>query len=237
MRRGREENSLTLVVWAVDRRSNLLEDTLGLGLAGVNALRIPGEDLPGVRDAVDFIAELRQSEDLSTLPIGRHVVVIGGGMTAIDAAVQSKYLGAEEVTIVYRRAQARMSASRHEQEHATDAGVRILCNAVPLRLKGNGAVSAVEFARVIETPDGLMESGETFTLAADQVFTAIGQSLGKLPKTLATERGKIRVEGPGRTSVPGVWAGGDCAAGGDDLTVTAVAEGRDAAMDIHRALC
>ncbi|MCB1354788.1 MAG: NAD(P)-dependent oxidoreductase [Rhodobacteraceae bacterium] len=210
---------------------------LGMGLGGVNALEVRGRKKAGLRAAVDFIAELRQAEDLSTLPVGRRVVIIGGGMTAIDAAVQSKYLGAEEVTIVYRRAQARMSASRHEQEHATDAGVRILCNAVPLRLKGNGAVSAVEFARVIETPDGLMESGETFTLAADQVFTAIGQSLGKLPKTLATERGKIRVEGPGRTSVPGVWAGGDCAAGGDDLTVTAVAEGRDAAMDIHRALC
>ena len=77
---------------------------LGIGLAGVNALRTEGEEKSHVRDAVDFIAELRQSPDLSQLPVGRDVVVIGGGMTAVDAAVQSKLLGAEHVTIVYRRA-------------------------------------------------------------------------------------------------------------------------------------
>ncbi|MCH8169317.1 MAG: FAD-dependent oxidoreductase, partial [Proteobacteria bacterium] len=84
---------------------------LGLGLGGVNALRAEGEDLAGVRDAIDFIADLRQADDLARLPIGRNVVVIGGGMTAIDAGVQSKLLGAETVTIVYRRGREAMSAS------------------------------------------------------------------------------------------------------------------------------
>ena len=85
-------------------------------------------------------------------------------------------------------------------------------------------------------PDGLRATGETFRLKADQVFKAIGQTLNGAPDGVATVSGKIAVTGPGRTSVTGVWAGGDCAAGGDDLTVTAVAEGRDAAMDIHAAL-
>ena len=74
------------------------------------------------------------------------------------------------------------------------------------------------------------------TLRADQVFKAIGQQLAGVPGVLALTGGKIAVTGAGRTSVPGVWAGGDCAAGGEDLTVTAVAEGRDAAEDIHAQL-
>jgi glutamate synthase (NADPH/NADH) small chain len=77
---------------------------------------------------------------------------------------------------------------------------------------------------------------ERFEVAADEVLTAIGQTLGPVPEALAVEGGKIAVTGPGRTSMAGVWVGGDCASGGDDLTVTAVAEGRDAAMDIHAAL-
>ncbi|MBA3326549.1 MAG: NAD(P)-dependent oxidoreductase [Rhodobacteraceae bacterium] len=209
---------------------------LGMGLAGVNALTAEGAETAGVWPAVDFIAALRQAPDLAALPIGRRVVVIGGGMTAVDAAVQSKLLGAEEVTIVYRRAQQRMAASRYEQEHATSHGVRILCNAVPVAVKGDGAVRAVEFAYAEEGSDGLRATGETFELSADQVFTAIGQALAGAPEGLEIARGKIRVEGPGRTGLARVWAGGDCATGGDDLTVTAVAEGRDAAMDIHATL-
>ncbi len=209
---------------------------LGIGLGGVNALGIDGGEREGVRPAVDFIADLRQADDLARLPVGRRVVVIGGGMTAVDAAVQSKLLGAEEVTIVYRRGQARMAASAHEQEHAQTAGVRIVCNARPVAVHGNGAVRQVEFAYTEEEPDGLRDTGETFTLVADQVFSAIGQTLAAVPGEIRIEGGKIAVEGPGRTSLPGVWAGGDCATGGDDLTVTAVAEGRDAAMDIHAVL-
>ncbi|PKP85189.1 MAG: dihydropyrimidine dehydrogenase [Alphaproteobacteria bacterium HGW-Alphaproteobacteria-2] len=209
---------------------------LGLGLAGVNALRAEGEEAEGVRDAVDFIAELRQADDLARLPIGRHVVVIGGGMTAVDAAVQARLLGAEDVALVYRRGRARMKASRYEQDLAASRGVRIITNAQPVRVIANGAVQEVEFARTEDTPQGLRDTGETFRLRADQVFKAIGQRLEDAPEALETAGGKIAVTGAGRTSLPGVWAGGDCAAGGDDLTVTAVAEGRDAAEDIHATL-
>lgn len=203
---------------------------LGIGLAGVNALRAEGEDKAGVRDAVDFIAELRQSPDLSKLPVGRDVVVIGGGMTAVDAAVQSKLLGAENVTIVYRRGQEKMSASTYEQDHAVQTGVRIIHNAAPLRVLGNGKCEAVEFAYTQDGPSGLTLSAETFTLKADQVFKAIGQTLKGAPEGLPVAGGKLA----GTTGK--VWVGGDCAAGGEDLTVTAVAEGRDAAEAIHLQL-
>ena len=203
---------------------------LGVGLAGVNALKAAGEDLAGVRNAVDFIADLRQTSDLASLPVGRDVVVIGGGMTAVDAAVQSKLLGAENVTIVYRRGQEKMSASGYEQDHATQAGVRIIHNAAPVRVIGNGHAEAVEFAYTKDGPSGLVQMSETFTLKADQVFKAIGQSLAGAPEGIAVTGGKLA--GPSGT----VWVGGDCAAGGEDLTVTAVAEGRDAAEAIHAAL-
>ena len=205
---------------------------LGMGLGGVNALTAPGADKEGVLDAVDFIADLRQTTDLGSLPVGRDVVVIGGGMTAVDAAVQSKLLGALNVTIVYRRGRDRMNASVWEQELAAAKGVRIITNASPVAVHGNGAVREIEFEF---TDDDLNPTGQTFRLAADQVFKAIGQTLtgDDLPDL---DGRKIAVTGPGRTSVKGVWAGGDCAAGGEDLTVTAVAEGRDAAEDIHAAL-
>ena len=192
---------------------------LGLGLAGVNALKIAGEDLAGVRNAVDFIAELRQAADVSSLPVGRDVVVIGGGMTAVDAAVQARLLGAQNVTIVYRRSRDKMSASVYEQDHATSAGVKILHGAAPQRIEGAGHVTGVTFA---------YDTGESFTLPADQVFKAIGQTLTLAP--VARDGSKL-VARAGK-----VWTGGDCAAGGEDLTVTAVAQGRDAAEEINRFL-
>ncbi len=205
---------------------------LGIGLGGVNALGIDGDNREGVVDAVDFIAELRQAEDLSELPVGRDVVVIGGGMTAIDAAVQARLLGALNVTLVYRRGRDRMNASVFEQDLAASKGVRIITNASPIAVHGNGSVREIEFEY---TDDSLTPTGQSFRLAADQVFRAIGQSLegDDLP---ALDGRKIAVNDVGQTNVSGVWAGGDCASGGDDLTVTAVAEGRDAAEDIHRAL-
>ena len=203
---------------------------LGMGLAGVNAL---GVDAANQRDAVDFIAALRQSDDLAALPVGRDVVVIGGGMTAVDAAVQARLLGAQNVTIAYRRGQDRMSASVHEQDHAVTSGVRIVTNAAPLAAGPDG----VTLGYTADLPDGgTLNTGERVTIPADMILTAIGQRLEGVPDGIALAAGKIAVTGPGRTSVPGVWAGGDCAAGGDDLTVTAVAEGRDAAEDIHAHL-
>ncbi|UWQ19243.1 NAD(P)-dependent oxidoreductase [Jannaschia sp. M317] len=205
---------------------------LGIGLAGVGALGLEGEDLSGTENAVDFIAALRQTDDLTALPVGRHVVVIGGGMTAVDAAVQSRLLGAETVTIAYRRAQDRMPASRWEQDLAATHGVRILSHVQPVALRGDSQLREVELAYV---DADMKPSGETLTLRADQLFRAIGQKLETV-EGLALSGGKLTVTGAGRTSVDGVWAGGDCALGGEDLTVTAVAEGRDAAMDIHAAL-
>lgn len=209
---------------------------LAIGLAGVNSLSAGGSDKSGVVDAVEFIADLRQSPALESVPVGRNVVVIGGGMTAVDAAVQSKLLGAENVTIVYRRGQDRMSASLYEQELATAKGVRIIHNAQPVAVHGNGAAQAIEFEYTASGPVGLSGTGETFQIAADQILKAIGQTLEATPAGLSLDGGKIAVTGAGRTSMPGIWAGGDCASGGEDLTVTAVAEGRDAAEDIHAAL-
>ncbi|TMM51139.1 NAD(P)-dependent oxidoreductase [Sulfitobacter sabulilitoris] len=205
---------------------------LAMGLGGVNALGTTGEDKAGVLNAVDFIAELRQASDMAAVPVGRDVVVIGGGMTAVDAAVQAKLLGALNVTLVYRRGRDRMNASPFEQDLAASKGVRIVTHAVPVAVHGNGAVRDVEFEYV---DDAMKGTGQMLRLQADQVFKAIGQTLegDGLPQL---DGGKIAVSQGGRTSLDGVWAGGDCASGGDDLTVTAVAEGRDAAMDIHATL-
>lgn len=205
---------------------------LGMGLGGVNALEAEGSEKEGVSDAVDFIAELRQAADVAQVPVGRDVVVIGGGMTAIDAAVQAKLLGALNVTLVYRRGRDRMNASVFEQDLAASKGVRIVTHAAPCAVIGNGAVREIEFDYV---DAAMVPTGQTLRLVADQVFKAIGQTLDGTGLPDLDGR-KIKVDAAGRTSVSGVWAGGDCASGGDDLTVTAVAEGRDAAMDIHQTL-
>ena len=209
---------------------------LGIGLAAVNALGVAGEALQGTRDAVDFIAELRQTGDLSTLPVGRHVVVIGGGMTAVDASVQSRLLGAEHVTMVYRRGREHMAASDHELGHAANAGVKIITNAMPVAIHANGALREVEFAYTHQGPTGLEPTGETFRLRADQLFKAIGQKLDSVPEGVTLDGRKLAAGADGRTALAGVWAGGDCTGGGEDLTVTAVAQGRDAAENIHASL-
>ncbi len=213
---------------------------LGMGLAGVNALKIEGEDLDGVLDAVDYISGLRQASDLSTLPVGRRVVVIGGGMTAIDIAVQMKRLGAEEVTIAYRRGPVDMKASEFEQDLALTSGVTIRHWMQPVLLQGeHGHVSSIVLEKTAVGSNGkLAGTGETVRLAADQVFKAIGQSFVDEPfegATPALEGGRIKVDADGLTSLGCVWAGGDCVAGGEDLTVAAVADGKRAAQAIHRS--
>jgi glutamate synthase (NADPH/NADH) small chain len=217
---------------------------LGMGLAGVNALQAEGEDLKGVEDAVDYIARLRQTEDKSKLPVGRKIVVIGGGNTAIDIAVQTKRLGAEDVTIVYRRGPEQMSATHHEQEFAQTNGVRIKHWAKPVRVLGEGGqVRAIEFEYTeISEQNKLVGTGERFQLAADQVFKAIGQTFVPDPlvngaqQPLQLNGGRIVVDADRRTSLPGVYAGGDCVFGGQDLTVQAVQDGKLAAHAIDRYL-
>ena len=208
---------------------------LGVGLGGVNALGLEGGDMTGASDAVAFIEQLRQADDLAVLPVGRNVVVIGGGMTAVDAAVQSKLLGAQNVTIAYRRGRDAMGASRYEQDLAASHGVKLMFNVMPKALLGGDAVSEIELEYTHVTNGKLSGTGETVRLAADQVFSAIGQTLTD-DGGLEIAGSKIATTQAGRTSRAGIWAGGDCASGGADLTVTAVAQGRDAAMDIHTTL-
>lgn len=214
---------------------------LGLGLPGVNELGLDGEDAAGCIDAVDYISVLRQSNDLSEIAVGRDVVVIGGGMTAVDVAVQTKLLGAENVIIAYRRGPESMNASEFEQELALKNGVIIRHWLQPRALTRNerGEVCGITLDYTAMNDGRLETSGESVTLASDQVFKAIGQMpaekiLADAGMTLS--RGRISVDEERRTSVPGIWAGGDCIAGGQDLTVAGVQDGKLAAESIHRAL-
>src|SRR5262245_5150094 len=216
---------------------------LGFGLAGVNGLGLDDERLEGVANAVDYIATLRQAHNKASLPVGRRVVVIGGGMTAIDVAVQSKALGAEEVTMTYRRGQEQMSASRYEQEFAQIRGVTVRYWSRPRKLLAvDGRVRAVEFETTRAGGNGKLEgTGQTFVLDADVVFKAIGQKmlperLGDTAEIVDMRDDRIAVDEERRTSLTGVWAGGDCVYGGSDLTVSAVQDGKIAALSIDRFL-
>lgn len=215
---------------------------IGVGLGSTNALGLDKESLPGVDSAIDYIADIRQSDDLGKLPVGRRVVVIGGGMTAIDIAVQSKRLGAETVDIVYRRGPAQMGASEFEQNLAKTNGVTIHHWAGPVELRGDEHVATIRFERTELDKDGrLLSTGEDFELTADTVFKAIGQLLDVSAlrtelSVLEIRNDRIVVNEARRTSLRHVWAGGDCVAGGEDLTVTAVQDGKVAAIDIDRAL-
>lgn len=217
---------------------------LGMGMQGVNALGLEGEDMEGVESAVDYIEELRQKKDISKLPVGRNIVVIGGGNTAIDIAVQTKRLGAENVTLVYRRGADNMTATDHEQEFAQHNGVLIKHWAQPKKLIGyKGHVRAIEFEYTqIDDKGRLMGTGDTFTIHADMVFKAIGQMFVPSPlqdngKDILqfSKKGRIAVNEDGQTSLPGVWAGGDCTEG-QDLTVAGVEDGKRAAAAINVAL-
>ena len=215
---------------------------LGFGLGSVNDLGLANENIGGVLNAVDYIAELRQAEDKGDLPVGEKIVVIGGGMTAIDIAVQTKRLGAEHVDIVYRRGPEQMGASRYEQEFAQTSGVTIRHWAQPKKLLVSDAVAGVEFERTTLDKEGKVTgTGECFSLNADVVFKAIGQTisdkvLGGVSGTLELNQGKIVTDSDRKTTLPGIWAGGDCIYGNDDLTVTAVQDGKIAAIAIDKYL-
>ncbi len=214
---------------------------LGMGLPDVNDLGLDGDDAEGCLDAVDFIARLRQTDDLSAISVGRRIVVIGGGMTAIDVAMQSKLLGAEEVTICYRRGQEHMNASAYEQDLAQTHGVVIRHWLQPKALvrTADGAIAGITVEFTMLDSGKLTGTGETVQLSADQVFKAIGQSFDAHPldgSGISLETGRIRADADRRTSHPKVWAGGDCIAGGEDLTVVSVQDGKIAALSIHTTL-
>ena len=206
---------------------------LGVGLGATNALGIEGETLPGVRDAVDFIAELRQSPGGAAVP--PRVVVIGGGNTAIDAATQASRLGADQVTIVYRRGPEHMSATPVEQDWAKTNDVAIRHWSAPVRIVAvDGRAVGLEIVRT-----GGVREGEHSVLQADLILKAIGQRLDPAPlegSGLAMTGGRIAVDpATGATSLPGVFAGGDCIPG-PDLTVHCVQDGKRAAAAIHALL-
>jgi glutamate synthase (NADPH/NADH) small chain len=213
---------------------------IGLGHNAVNALGIGNETVSGIVNAVDFIERIRQ-EDPGTLPVGRRVLVIGGGNTAIDIAVQVKKLGAEYVTMVYRRGAADMGATWHEREIAQTNGVLIKNWSKPIRiLADDKGVTGVEFEYTRYDEAGILAgTGESFTLEADMVFKAIGQRFEPAPfsdsEAPAMARGRIDVNDGRKTTLPDVWAGGDCVAG-QDLTVVAVQDGKIAAHSIHQFL-
>lgn len=215
---------------------------LGIGLQASRALGLTGEDAPGLTAAVDYIAALRQASELSTLPVPRRALVIGAGNTAIDMAVQIRRLGAEEVTLVYRRGLESMSATSHEIDIAKANLVRIRTWAAPLEvmLDEAGRVAGMRFEQTRMEEGRLVRTGDIIEIAADAVFKAIGQSMrpdsftGPLARELSFEGDRILVDERLRTTLPGIYAGGDCVAPGQDLTVQAVQHGKLAALSIHQ---
>lgn len=217
---------------------------IGVGLRATQKLGLEDEALDGVEDAVGYIERLRQAKDLGQLPVGRRIVVIGGGNTAIDIAIQSKRLGAEDVTLAYRRGPEQMGATAHEQHLAQVEGVRIKHWVAPVKLVGwRGKVKEIELAYTrLDDAGKLVLTDARTTLLTDMVFKAIGQILIKDPldgdarEPLAVKGGKLVVNEERETSLPGVYAGGDCTTTGSDLTVRAVEDGKRAAIAIDKRL-
>lgn len=206
---------------------------LGMGLGDTGALGIEGEDLEGVSDAIDFIEELRQASNKAEVAVGDDVIVIGGGNTAIDAAVQAKRLGADNVTLVYRRGESAMSATEWEVDLARTNGVSVRLWSQPSVIHGKDMVHSMTFERTRWDDDGLKGTGKIFELPADMVLKAIGQKLrvGDL-EGVELDRGKLKISEQYETSISGIFAGGDCVRSGDDLTVQAVEDGKRAAHAI-----
>ncbi|WP_018465722.1 NAD(P)-dependent oxidoreductase [Calidithermus timidus] len=216
---------------------------LSVGLGAVPALGIPGEE--HIVDGLSYIEASKMNPQ--GLEVGQNVVVIGAGNTAIDCATVAKRLGAERVTMVYRRTDAEMTAYPHEYEFAKKEGIefRFLTQPVRVIVEG-GKVRGLECVRMeLGAPDAsgrpapVPVPGSEFVLMADQVVKAIGQEKPALAQMLglATERGYIKVSDDFETSLPGVYAGGDCVRSwGSASTVMAVEDGKLAAFAIHRKL-
>lgn len=205
---------------------------LGVGLADVPPIGLPGEDLPGVCEALAFIEDLKLGRPPrgAAGPLrGARVAVIGGGNTSIDVSTQAARVGAAEVWLIYRRGAAQMPAYAHEVALAREHGVRILFHAQVRRVLGQDRVEGVE---IHEAPGGAGRA-----LPVDVVVRATGQARRALLSLLAEVRhdddGVVQVDEAGRTSHPRVWAGGDCISGGKEV-VNAVAEGKRAAQSMIR---
>ncbi|KXG83573.1 NAD(P)-dependent oxidoreductase [Pseudomonas mosselii] len=217
---------------------------LGLGLDAARQLGLADEDAPGLLAATTYIRELRQADDLTQLPLADRCLVLGAGNTAIDMAVQMSCLGARDVNLVYRRGVSDMGATAHEQEIAKHNQVRLHTWARPeaVLLDDAGRVRGMRFARTQLVDGRLGDTGETFELAADAIFKAIGQGFDDasladpLAAQLARDGERIQVDAHMQTSIPGIYAGGDCTALGQDLTVQAVQHGKLAAEAIHAQL-
>jgi glutamate synthase (NADPH/NADH) small chain len=204
-----------------------------MGLGAIHRLGVPGEELPGVTNALDFIAGYK-SGAITSVP--ESVAVIGAGNTAIDAANAAVRLGAADVTMMYRRGPEQMSAFAFEYEHAKQEGVQFLWHVAPVSLQGAGSLEAIELAELELAEDGSLipSEGETISLPVDLVILAIGQSThaeftgGKVE----LQRGRILIDrASGQTSHPKYFAGGDCTNGGREV-VDAVADGKRAGIGI-----
>jgi glutamate synthase (NADPH/NADH) small chain len=217
---------------------------IGVGLGAATRLRIPGEDLPEVVDALDFIAQIH-THPLDRVPIGRRVAVIGAGNTAIDAVTQSLRLGADHATVIYRRGADDMSAYDFEYELAKTDGARFLFNVMPVEvLASAGHVIGLRLMRTRPGPDGRPEPiPETeFTEPCDLILKAVGQEkqvalLRQLFPTLEIDSRGVITHDPltGQTNVAHIFCGGDCANGGREV-VNAVGEGKKAAHGLHTFL-
>ena len=214
---------------------------IGLGLGKGTRLNIPGEGLPEVVEALDFIEQIH-TRPLHQVPVGDRVAVIGGGNTAIDAVTQARRLGARDAAIVYRRSQAEMPAYDFEQQLAKTDGARFLFSVVPLEILSDstGHVTGLKLGRTASTNGKLQVlAGSEFTEPFDMVIKAIGEEkqvnlFKKLFPALELDKRGVVVRNPdtGETNIPGVFTGGDCANGGAEV-VNAVAEGKKAARGIH----
>jgi glutamate synthase (NADPH/NADH) small chain len=219
---------------------------LGVGLGRTLPLGIEGENLTGVWEALDFIFQTH-TRPLAECEVGRHVLVIGAGNTGIDVATAAKRLGAEQVTIAYRRGEDAMPAFAYEYELAKADGVRFEWFAQPVRVFGtNGKAEGVEFLRTqLNEPTSRTSqvkpvAGSNFAIRADMIVKALGQeSLLDLLKALPglkIEKGQVVVDrATGATSIPKLYAGGDCIRGGGEI-VDAVQDGKIAALGIHTFL-
>lgn len=218
----------------------------GAGLPGF--MNIPGEGLPGVCSANEFLTRVNlmkaMNPDAST-PVqrGKNVMVVGAGNVAMDAARTAMRLGADHVTIVYRRSRTEMPARKEEIEHAEEEGIELKLLTSPVEIIGNGKVEKVRLIRTeLGEPDErgrrrpIDIPGSEFEVAADEVIMALGTSPNPVltkscPELKTGPRGIIAVDEDGRTSVPGVYAGGDAATGAATV-ILAMSAGKRAAKAI-----